>query len=223
MGVVLGDGRRSIANWCRRYAGAGDGAIAAAATARRRHGALNREQELHLVETLRDRFPDEFDLPGSLWTRQTVAALVERTYGVALSVPGIARYLRAWGLGPREPVDRACALCAVAVVRWQADHYPTIVRAAQEQRADLYWVGGTRLHGVAPTTEVVAAVSTRGRVRFMVTSEPGLPREFLARLATQAGRPAHVIVDGTWATMDWPRRTPDGVQLHPLPTCERGR
>ncbi|MEJ3749627.1 winged helix-turn-helix domain-containing protein [Actinomycetes bacterium KLBMP 9797] len=219
MGVALGDTRRSAANWCRRYTGAGDGAIAA----RRRNGALTPAQELHLVETLRDRYPEEFDLPGSLWTRQSVATLVERTYGVALSVPGIARYLRAWGLGPREPVDRACALCAVAVVRWQAHRYPEILRAAHDERADVYWAGGTRLHGVAPTTEVVAAVSTRGWVRFMVTGEPTLPREFLSRLATQSGRPAHVIVDGSWTTMDWPRRLPDDVVLHPLPTCDRTR
>jgi hypothetical protein len=172
---------------------------------------------------LRDAYPDRFGLAGSLWTRQSVLALVEQVYGIPLSVPAIARYLRAWGLAPREPVDRACALCAMAVVQWQSSRYPEIQQTAQLERAELYWAGRTRLHGVTPATDVVAAVSTRGWVRFQVSGEPTLPREFLSRLASHAGRQAHVVVDGSWATTDWPRRVPDGVVLHALPTCERGR
>lgn len=222
MGVALGllsDPRRQAWHWCRRYAASGDGAVAA----RRRHGALTRRQELDLIEKLRDRFPDELDLTGRLWTRQSVAALIERSYGIPLSVTAVARYLRAWGLTPREPIDRACALCADAVVRWQANEYVDIARTAQDQRADLCWAGRTRLHGLAPATDVVSAVSTRGWVRFMVTAEAGLPREFLTRLPGPSGRPVHVIVDGSWPSPELPRRAPDGVVLHPLPSCERGR
>ncbi|MFC0530917.1 winged helix-turn-helix domain-containing protein [Phytohabitans kaempferiae] len=216
----LGDARRQAAHWCRRNRAGGDGTVAAA---RRRYGVLTRAQELRLIETIRDRFPDQLKLTGPLWSRQTVAALVERLYGIPLSPAATARYLRAWGLTPREPVDRACPLCAASVVRWQAQEYQAISHTAQRQRAELCWAGKTRLHGVTPATDVVSAVSARGRIRFMVTTEADLPREFLTRLLPTSGRPAHVIVDGSWSCTEWPRRVPEGVVLHALPTCERGR
>jgi len=215
----LSDARRQAAHWCRRYRAGGDGAVAA----RRRHGVLTRAQETTLIETMRDRFPDQLDLTGPLWNRQTVAALVERLHNIPLSPAAAARYLRAWGLTTREPVDRACPLCAESVVRWQADVYPAISRAAQKQRAEVYWAGKSRLHGVTPATEVVAAISTRGWVRFMVTTEPELPRDFLARLLPAPDRVSHVVADGSWSCAEWPRRVPEGVVLHALPSCERAR
>jgi hypothetical protein len=216
----LSDACRQAAQWCRRYRAGGDGAVAAA---RRRHGVLTRTQELALIETMRDRFPDQLNLTGPLWSRQSVATLVERLYDVPLSSAAAARYLRAWGITTREPVDRACPLCADDVVRWQAQAYPAISRTAQQHRAEIYWAGKTRLHGVTPTTEVVSAVSIRGWVRFMVTTEPDLPRDLLVRLLPPSGRPAHVVADGSWSYTEWPRRAPEGVVLHALPSCERRR
>ncbi|WP_232074665.1 winged helix-turn-helix domain-containing protein [Phytohabitans suffuscus] len=172
---------------------------------------------------MRDRFPDQLDLPGPLWSRQTVATLAERLHDSPMSPAAAARYLRAWGLTTREPLDRACPLCAAQVVRWQAEVYPTISHTAQKQRAELCWLGKSRLHGVASTTEVVSAVSARGWIRFMFTTSPDLPRAFLSRLLPPSGRPAHVVVDGSWSHPEWPRRAPDGVILHALPCCERVR
>jgi transposase len=215
--------RRSVINWCRRHAGGGDGAVAARRRRRPLSGPLSRTQELDLVESLRGRFPDQIGLDGRLWTRQNVAALIDRTYGVRVSVSAVARYLRSWGLGPREPVDRACALCADAVTNWLAKDYTTIVYDAQQSRADLWWVGRSRLHGLTPATEIISAVSTRGWLRFAVGADPGLSRRFLNRLPTPPDRATHVVIDGSWAGSDWPRRVPDGVVLHALPSCERGR
>lgn len=216
---LLGDPRRQAAHWCRRYRAGGDGAVAA----RRRHGQLSRAQELALIETMRDRFPDQLELDAPLWSRQTVAALVDRLFSISLSPAAAARYLRAWGLSTREPVDRACPLCAESVVRWQAEAYPTICRTAQKQRAEICWAGKSRLHGTTPATEIASAVSTRGWLRFMVTTRPELSRDFLTRLIPQSGRPVHVIVDASWTSTEWPRRAPEGVVLHALPCCERSR
>ncbi|BCB79521.1 hypothetical protein GCM10022251_42300 [Phytohabitans flavus] len=81
-----------------------------AVAARRRHNVLARAQELALIETMRDRFPDQLDLNAPLWKASTMSPL---------SPTAAARYLRAWGLSTREPVDRACPLCAESVVRWR--------------------------------------------------------------------------------------------------------
>ena len=195
--------------------------------ARRRTGqaaSLSRAQELDLVDGLRDRFPEDLGVEGELWTRQGVAALVSQRYGLALSPATVGRYLRSWGVTAGSPVERACPLCAAAVARWTADTFPDVQAAATEARADVHWVGRTRLRGVSPAAEVLSAVSTQGWARFLVlSSRTGTPavlsREFLLRLG--ADRAAHLIVDGSWPTADWPRRLPRHMVTHALPSCER--
>lgn len=227
MGTVLRDTRRSLASWCRRHTIGGDGAVAARRP-RQRTGEpdpLSREQELDLIDALRGSYPERFGLVGELWNRQSVTALVEQRYGLRLDAVEVGRYLRAWGLGPREPTDRACGLCVDAVARWVEQEYPAIVRSAQEHHADLVWIGRTRLHGVAPAADVLSAMSSRGRTQFMITTpavDPALPREFLLRLSGPTNRAVHVVVDGSWAKGEWPRRLPPRIVLHPLPSCERG-
>ncbi|WP_091555723.1 winged helix-turn-helix domain-containing protein [Micromonospora pattaloongensis] len=204
----------------------GDGAVAA-----RHRGTLGgepvplgREQELDLIDVLRGRWPEEFGLGDPLWTRRSLAALVEHRYGLALSSADAGRYLRAWGVWEREPTDRACALCADAVSRWMETDYPAIARSARQHGGEVFWVGRTRLHGVTPAADVLSAVSNRGRMRFMIITpavDPPLPRDFLLRLPGPNGRTTHVVVDGSWARRDWPRRVSAQIVLHPLPSCER--
>jgi hypothetical protein len=211
--------------WCRRQRIGGDGVVAA----RRRLGqgvSLRRDQELDLVDALRDRFPDAYALGGELWTRQSISALVHRRFGVDLSPTTAGRYLRTWGLAASTPEERACPLCAGAVARWMATAYPQIARAALDRRAELYWVGRTRLHGASPAADVLSAVSARGWVRFMLLSTglapaaaTALQRQFMLRLSGIAERRAEVIVDGSWATAEWPRRLPRRIVLHALPSC----
>lgn len=190
-----------------------------------RQQALSRDQELELIDVLRGRYPDEYGLEDELWTRQSLAAMIERRYQLALEAADVGAYMTAWGLREREPRERACGLCVDAVDRWMEQEYPTITKSAQEHRAEVYWIGRTRLHGVVPAADVLSAVSARGRVRFTIATpsvDPPLPREFLLRLSGADGRTAHVIVDGSWPSAAWPRRLPPRIVLHPLPSCGRG-
>ena len=186
---------------------------------------LSREQELELIDVLRGTFPDGFGLDEELWSRQSLATFIRRRYELPIDPTDVAAYMRAWGLRPREPRERACGLCVDSVLRWMEHDYPAIMRSAQDHHADICWIGRTRLHGVVPAADVLSAVSVRGRVRFMVATpsvDPPLPRDFLLRLSGEAGRTVHVIVDGSWPTSSWPRRLPPRIVLHPLPSCGRG-
>ncbi|HEX6968444.1 MAG TPA: winged helix-turn-helix domain-containing protein [Micromonosporaceae bacterium] len=226
MGAVLRDTRRSIVSWCRRHTIGGDGAVVARRPRQRRGEPepLSRDQELDLIEAIRGGYPDHLELTGELWTRQSVAALIERRYGLHLSDAEVGRYLGAWGLGPRKPTERACGLCVDAVARWVEHEYPPLVRAAEEHQAELVWVGRTRLHGVVPAADVLSAMSIRGRIQFMITTpsvDPPLPREFLFRLTGDPGKPVFAVVDGSFAKSEWPRRLPNRISLHALPSCGR--
>ncbi|MDG4828771.1 winged helix-turn-helix domain-containing protein [Solwaraspora sp. WMMD1047] len=225
MVVLLGDTRRSVTSWCRRNTIGGDSAVAAV-----RHpeqadrGPLSRAQELELIDLLRGTHPDECGFGEELWSRESVAALIRRRFDLAIQPGDVGGYLLAWGLGPREPTDRACGLCVDAVARWMRDDYPTIVASARERHEEVCWIGRTRLHGLTPAADIIAAESIRGRTQFMVTTaapDTRLPRDFLIRLSGAAGRTVHVVVDNSWAKVDWPRRLPTHLILHPLPSCGR--
>lgn len=215
--------RRALVNWCRRHARGGDAAVAAS----RRGGLapLSPAQESDLVGALRDAHPERHGLPGRLWTAHTFGHLIHQRYGVRLTPRGVDRQLHAWGLAPRTPAERACALCVAAVVSWLSRDYPGITRRARGGGAQVCWAGRTRLTGVMPGAEVLAAVTTRGGLRFTVTTGRGdapLPTEFLSRLAAHEGRGLHVILDGSFSPEDWPRRLPARVVLHPMPSCAWG-
>ena len=216
-----------MTSWCRRHTIGGDGAVAAVRRGQRsgERDTLSREQELELIDVLRGTYPDGFGLDEPLWSRQSLATLIQRRYELAVEPTDVGTYMRAWGLREREPRERACGLCLDAVMRWMDSDYPAIVRSAQEHHADVYWIGRTRLHGVVPAADILSAVSVRGRVRFMITTpsvDPPLPRDFLLRLSGEDGRTVHVVVDGSWPTATWPRRLPPRIVLHPLPSCGRG-
>jgi hypothetical protein len=218
MGAGL-DPRGSALSWCRRERIGGDGALAAGPRAARTV-ALTRAQELTLISTIRAGFPGA----DELWTRRSVGALATSLLGVALRPARVSRLLSTWGVVAREPTERACPMCAGLVARWMSVAYPIIALAAAAHRADLHWIGRVRLCGATPSADVVTAVSGQpGRLRlsFMIAPSAGvLPREFLDRLCA-GGRAAHAIVDGSWATWQLPRRPPDRVVVHPMPSCER--
>lgn len=185
---------------------------------------LSREQELELIDVLRGVYPDAFDLEDELWTRQSLAELARQRFELPVEAGEIGAYMRAWGLGPREPRERACGLCVEAVERWVRTEYPAVNRAAQEHQAEVYWIGRVRLRGTMPAAEVISAVSARGRIRFMITTpsvDPPLPRDFLYRLSGAQSRTVHVIIDGSWPKNEWPRNLPRRIVLHPLPSCGR--
>ena len=218
--------RRALVNWCRRHTKGGDAALAAGRRLIRpgQPAPLTRAQQLDLAEALRNRHPDDHDLPGHLWSRQALGELIHRRYGVRLTVRGVNRQLKAWGLGPRTPAERACALCVGSVVSWLSRVYPDIVRRARAAGAQVCWAGRGRVAGLSPAAEAVAAVTSRGGLRFALITgraDAPLPGAFLSRLVAHEGRDVYVIMDGSFAAADWPRRQPPGVVLHPMPCCAR--
>jgi len=68
---------------------------------------LSPEQEDEIRRVVVESTPTEQNLPSGTWTRQAIAELIERRLGVALTLQGVGKYLRRWGLTPQKPARQA--------------------------------------------------------------------------------------------------------------------
>jgi transposase len=163
--------------------------------------------------------PDQLKLPFALWTREAVAKLLARKFGVKVSVWTVGRYLRNWGLTPQKPARKAFEQNPEAVRRWLEEEYPGLKAAAKRERAEIHWgdqmgmrsdhqVG--RSYGLRGRTPVVpgagqrfscnmiSTVTNRGQLSFMLFRESfTIPvfLKFLRRLLRHRKRRMYLIVD----------------------------
>lgn len=176
-------------------------------------------QSAWVVKRIVDRTPDQLRLPFYLWTREAVKELIDREFGIELSVWTVGRYLRRWGFSPQKPVRRAFEQNPEEVQRWLKEKYPAIRHQAHLERAEIYWGDETgmrsdhaagrswgrrgqtpviRASGQRFACSMISAITNRGRLNFMVFQKKFEARvflQFLRRLTRQAGRKVFLIVD----------------------------
>ncbi len=68
---------------------------------------LSQEEQAEMRETIVEKTPEEFGLPGSLWTLKKVCELVWKQYRKKMSDGCASDYMRRWGLSCQRPVKRA--------------------------------------------------------------------------------------------------------------------
>ncbi len=68
-----------------------------------------------------------------------VGELIEREFGVMLSLSSVGRLLRRLGLSPQRPLFRAYQQDPEAVERWRREQYPTIRAEAEAAGAVIYF------------------------------------------------------------------------------------
>ena len=110
-----------------------------------RHTLLSAVQQTKVRNIILDKLPDQLKLPFCLRTRQAVAQLTKREFGVELSLTTMGRYLKAWGMTAQKPVRRAYERNDAAIAAWLAEQYPLIVKKAKRAGAQIYWGNETGL------------------------------------------------------------------------------
>ncbi|MBI4725946.1 winged helix-turn-helix domain-containing protein [candidate division TA06 bacterium] len=75
--------------------------------------------------------PRQYKFPFALWTREAVAVLIHRRYGVKLSRNLVGRLLAQMGITPQKPLGRAYQQDPVRVRKWLEEAYPAIEREAK--------------------------------------------------------------------------------------------
>ncbi len=216
---VFGVARGTVNRWVSLRQREGIRALRARRRGRPSVSRLAPYQAATTVRCIIGSCPDQLRLPFALWTREAVRMLLERKFGIRVSVWTVGRYLRGWGLTPQKPLRRAFERDPKAVRRWLRSQYPAIRRQAKELGAMIYWGDEMGLRSdhqagrsygrrgqtpVIPGTgqrfrcNTISAVTNRGQLAFMVFRRRfRVPvfKQFLRRLIRHAGRRVFLIVD----------------------------
>ena len=215
---ALGFGRTVVYNWLAKYRTGGLAALRSLPIPGR-PPKLTEQQRAWVYLTVTQNNPLQLQFEFALWTRAMVRELIERQYGVTLSLASVGRLLRSLGLTPQRPVRRATEQVAWRVREWLTVEFPAIRAQALAAGAQIFFAdeAGVRSQSHAGTTwalqgqtpvvpatgkrfglNLVSAVSPRGVLRFMVVDGRMTAVrfiEFLKRLLHNQTCPIYLIVD----------------------------
>ena len=239
--------RGTINRWHQAYRARGERALVGKKRGRRKSIVLEPWQAATVVRMITDRCPDQLKLPFMLWTREAVGTLIERKFGIKLSVWTVGRYLKRWGFTPQKPLSRAYEQDPKRVKAWVESDYPRIQAEAKAVGAMVYWGDemGVRSDFHAGTTygrkgktpvipatgqrfgcSMLSAITNRGELAFMVYEEhftAAIFLKFLKRLVQHANRMVFLIVDNhpvhkAAAVRHWVEANKDRIRLYFLPS-----
>lgn len=156
---------------------------------------LSSEQEASVRRTICDKRPEQLKMEFALWTRGAVMQVIEREFGIRLSIRTTGEYLRRWGFRPQKPIKRAYEQRPEAVKQWLDQVYPAIERRAKAEGGEVHWGDETAL-----VNTDVRGRSYAPRGKTPVTFGPGGTREKLLMISTvtNQGRANWMIIDGAF-------------------------
>jgi transposase len=218
---LVGVHRQTVNTWVKRYRERGEEGVldGRRVSPRRGKGRLTAAEADKVRAWVVEQAPDQLGLPFALWTSRAVRELIERRFAKRLGLTAVQAYLRRWGMTPQKPLVRARQRRPAAIQAWLERDYPAIARRARAAKAVIYWGDETGLsnqdqvgrswapRGRTPvvvrtaervTRSLIAAVSNRGLMRFMLYEgalNADLFLAFLRRLIRDAGRKVVLIVD----------------------------
>ena len=216
---MVGVHRQTVNSWVQRYRERGEGGVLDGRRVSPRRGKrlLTGYEARQARGWIADGTPDQLELPFALWTSRAVRELTERRFGKRLGLSTVQLYLRRWGMTPQKPLTRAKERQPAAIAAWLERDYPAIAKRAKAERATIYWGDATGIsnqdqagrsyapRGETPvvartarriTPSLIAAVSNRGLMRFMLHEGALDVERFLAfRLVKDARQKVFLIVD----------------------------
>jgi len=215
----LGMTRGCIYKWIAKYREGGLDALRAKPLAGRPL-TLNGQQLRWIYRTVTMKNPLQLKFVYALWTREMVKELIEKKYGINLSVVSVGRLLKKLGLSCQKPLMRAFQQNPILVQEWVEKVYPKIKKQAKKEKAEIFFEdeagvrsdyhSGTtwgikgqtpviRTTGARFSLNMISAVSAQGKLRFMTfRGKMNAPVfcDFLKRLLHNAESKIFLIIDG---------------------------
>lgn len=215
----LGMDRSCIYKWIAKYREGGIAALKSKPLSGRPL-TLNGRQLRWVYKTVTGKNPLQLEFSYALWTREMVRELIEKKYGIKLSVVSVGRLLKKLGLSCQKPLMRAFQQNPVIVQEWVDKVYPAIKEEAKKEGAEIFFEdeSGVRsdyhsgttwgIKGQTPVVKttgarfslnMISAISAQGKMRFMTVKgkvNGGVFCEFLKRLMYNAEKKIFLILDG---------------------------
>lgn len=236
----------SVSSWVRSYRNGGKSTLKTKRLGRPKGTTLSTEQAASIRKSVVGKCPEQLRLPGMLWTREAVSALVERRFGICLSRWTLGRYMKSWGLSAQKPAKRAMEQNPAQVRYWLQTKYPAICLQAKQEHAQIWWGDETGLRsdhqtgttwgeiGKTPVVKqsgkriscnMLSAITNQGKLAFMVFKERFTTLifiNFLERLIKQQSQKIFLIVDRysvhtSKAVAEWVKEHEENISLFFLP------
>jgi transposase len=132
----------TMSQWVSLYREQGEGGLAVQPQGRPEGSGrvLSSEHEEAMRQLIVDSTPCDPDIASATWTRQAVAELIAKEVGVELTVQGVGKYLRRWGLTPQKPARQAREQDPEEVREFVEQTLPAVKEQAEKEEAQLHFV-----------------------------------------------------------------------------------
>ena len=245
----LGVHPETVRRWVRLARSAGPEVLVARRRGRPvgQSGLLTTRQQETLVAAIEGGRPDQYMLPQLLWTRQAVADLAQKRFGVVPALRTVSTWLADWGFTAKKPVWRVMSQNAEAVAAFMTETYPLLAARAKHEGAEIWFLDesgvrvdavrgrgyakrGSRALAIKPARRkginVIQAATRNGRHAFSCfegSADTTRVIGFLERLASRATTKLIVVLDNHSIhrgprIRDWLEAQQGRVELVYLPT-----
>jgi transposase len=132
----------TISEWLSRYRAPGEEALEVKPQGRPlgTGRALTPDREHEIRPLVVDSTPPQQQIASATWTRPAVAELIASRLGIELTLQGVGKYLRRWGLAPQQPARQAREQAPEEVREFVEKRLPEIPKRAEEEDAQLYFI-----------------------------------------------------------------------------------
>ena len=221
--AALGMHKHTVYGWLAKQRSGGTEALRARPVPGR-PPKLTVEQARRIYTLVVGTDPRQLQFEFALWTREMVAQLIEREFGISLARTTVGRLLRSMGLSPQRPLWRAWQADPEAVQRWKDTEFPNIRAQAKAEGATVYFgdeagirsdyhagttwapVGRTpvvKATGARHSLNMISAVTAQGLLRYTTFTGTmngpkfiGFCQKLLADTEAATGRGVYLVVDG---------------------------
>lgn len=197
---VFGISLKTVSNVWKAYKKGGKKALKSKKRGVKEGKKITAKQAWEIRELIKDKLPEQLKLAYGLWTREAVAELIERRFGITLSRWQVGRYLKSWGFTPQKPIRKAFEQKPEKVQKWLEEEYPKIKEQAKNEGGVIYFGDETGCRsdhqtgrsyapkGKTPvvmktgqrfSVNMISAISNRGHLQFMILEGKFNSGEFL--------------------------------------------